>query len=136
MKAVTFYNFTDTSFTHTWNSEQITVRAGESRMMEDWLAEHMAKHLTDKILNERGVRTDDPSRAGILAQILPVDGLSVEADTKIKFQEAMVNSKPIEQKVEVEAEPKAPWCDSCDSKGMRHKKDCPKAVKKEEFAGL
>ncbi len=49
-----FYNFTDTPFTGYWDGRPHTFKAGEKVMMSANLAEHYAKHLTNKVLFERG----------------------------------------------------------------------------------
>jgi len=54
MRQAIFHNFTDKPFTGYWNGKPHTVRAGEKKYMPEYLAEHFAKHLTNKILTEQG----------------------------------------------------------------------------------
>lgn len=49
-----FYNFTDQPFTGYWDGRPHTFKPGEKFMMSASLAEHYAKHLTNRILFERG----------------------------------------------------------------------------------
>ena len=46
-----------------------------------------------------------------------------------KLLEATINKA--EEGLPTAPKEKAPWCDSCDSKGVRHKKICPKVKKLE-----
>lgn len=48
VQVVTFHNWSDEEFTHAWNGVEHTFAPNESRKMEDWLAEHFAKHLADR----------------------------------------------------------------------------------------
>lgn len=70
----------------------MTVKAKESRIMEDWLAEHMSKHLADKVLNLSGLPTDHPSRADLLNKILP-EGRTIEASDPVEMNDKLLNMK-------------------------------------------
>ena len=45
-----FHNFTDEVFTGFWNGKPKTFKPGERVLMPAWLAEHFAKHLTNREL--------------------------------------------------------------------------------------
>lgn len=47
-KKYIFTNATDENFTGMWGGNPETIPAGESRLLEEYLAYHYAKHLTDR----------------------------------------------------------------------------------------
>ena len=58
----------------TKNPNGYTIKAGESRTLVRFIAETMAKHLVDKILQAQGVKDtmrDTPLRRDLFAKILP-----------------------------------------------------------------
>jgi hypothetical protein len=57
MKNVTFINISNKPFTGYYDGKPHTFKAGQSLMMPDYLAKHFAKHLTNKILLEKGHET-------------------------------------------------------------------------------
>lgn len=57
MSNATFYNFDSESFTGYWNGKAKTFKAGAKQLMPAWLAEHFAKHLTNKVLIREGKET-------------------------------------------------------------------------------
>jgi hypothetical protein len=70
-----FTNWTLNSFTYPWNSEPITFEAGESKLLPEYLADHFAKHLTDKELHSRGLTAGDASRTELLKKcFVPPEG--------------------------------------------------------------
>ena len=123
-----------------WDSEPYTIKSNQKVYMQDWLATHLAKHLVDRQLNFLGLPTDfecsDPhdkrfenSRSKLIAKCIIVDDVPTEHTSQIKQEMELLNKadnsgansnlSPMETK---------PWCDSCDSKGVRHKKTCVKYV--------
>lgn len=50
-----FKNWSTEDFTHTWDSNPTTIKAGEIKPMEDYLAHHFAKHLTNRELQKDGL---------------------------------------------------------------------------------
>jgi len=52
MSNATFHNFTDKPFTGYWNGKPKTFKPGERMYMPAYLAEHFAKHLTNRVLIE------------------------------------------------------------------------------------
>lgn len=82
---VTFVNVTKEPFVGYWNKEAYPVAAGESRVMELWRALHFAKHLVDRILNERNIPTNTQAeRDELVKQIIkgvePVTAAPAPAD--------------------------------------------------------
>lgn len=49
-----FHNFTDEAFTGFWNGKPKTFKPGDRTLMPAWLAEHFAKHLTNRELIKAG----------------------------------------------------------------------------------
>lgn len=57
MKTALFFNFTDKPFTGYWDGKPKTFKPGTKVYMPQYLAEHYAKHLTNKVLLEQGKET-------------------------------------------------------------------------------
>lgn len=53
-KTALFHNFTDKPFTGHWDGKPKTIKAGQKEYMPEYLARHFAKHLTNKVLVEKG----------------------------------------------------------------------------------
>jgi len=123
---VKFYNFTDSDFTWKWADVPYTFKAGTTMAMEDWKAEHFAKHLADRILTDKKLRVDDETRGEYLSKaIISIDSepvASSQAATVI-VNENLSNAIPV-QVEPVKVEPVRKFCNHCDSKGVKHKKDC------------
>jgi len=49
-----FKNWSSKDFTHSWDGNPTTVKAGAVKGMEDFLAHHFAKHLTNRELQDAG----------------------------------------------------------------------------------
>lgn len=142
MIAILFTNWTDEDFSHTWNGEPYEFKKGESILLPEYLATHFAKHLVDRELQKRNLTVNHFSRPEFISKTLgtkPVDAPSPE-----KLEIELLNAKPVVIPSEkIEAQPIVSnevkrFCDTCDSKGVKHKKECPKLKKQgdEEFAGL
>ena len=130
MKTVTFNNWSDADFTWTFGGEPTTFKAGVSVVLPDFLADHFAKHFVDRELIKQGFEVSHFSRTQLLAKTLSdetVEASSLAAQIKVLNSSA----EPVEEVVS-----KKPFCDSCDSKGVRHKLICPKNKKEEVFEGL
>jgi hypothetical protein len=91
MKAITIHNPMKEAFTWQWNKEDITLAPGESRLMEDWLADHLAYHLADHMLNLDKKPTDHFSRAEVLKRILPEASPFVQEEGEAAFRNRMLN---------------------------------------------
>lgn len=144
-KTVLFFNpFAD--FTGYWDGEPYSLRSGQKMYMQDWLAEHLTKHLVDRELNRLHLPTDfecsDPSdgrfefsRTKLIAKCLLTEEAASEGQSSVKQELELLNKKVDESPKATNAAatstlppppPKPPFCDSCDSKGVTHKKVCPK----------
>ncbi len=58
MTSKKFKNFTDKAFTHAYDAVPYTFEPGETIFLEADKAEHFAKHLIDRVLNEKGIPTN------------------------------------------------------------------------------
>lgn len=130
LQGTLFTNFTTEDFEHSWDRRPYQVKAGESVMFPDWLAHHLAKHLIDRELN----KMDKPTNTMHLRKQMEekIFGAHIKAESSVELETKIMNLNE-EKKEEIK-----PWCDLCDSKGVRHKKECPKnkPEAEEKFAGL
>ena len=145
MQAIQFTNFSNETFTHAWDKQEYTFQPGQTIYLQDYLARHFAKHLIDRELNKLDRRTNDQlSRQAMLSKCF---GTASEAMSAIKAETEAINLNQVEapkpeEKTPVELEAVEKFCDSCDSRGVRHLKACPKSresqaeVKEESFEGL
>ncbi|MFA5037063.1 MAG: hypothetical protein WC479_07805 [Candidatus Izemoplasmatales bacterium] len=115
-------NPTKTDLTFTWDSEVYSVKAGSEELFPTFIAEMGALRLADR------ERVKDSKKKEYANSVL---GELKETQEPIKptFKEEVMAAKQ-QLKVEKEFEDlkkleEKPWCDKCDSKGVRHKKNCP-----------
>lgn len=60
---VKLYNFSKKDFSHTWNSKNYFIKAGGTLFIQDYIAEHLAKHLINRELaNKYSVQIRDNVR--------------------------------------------------------------------------
>lgn len=59
MKSAIFHNFTTKPFTGYWNGKPKTFKPGDKVWMEEYLARHFAKHLTNHVLLTSGNAKDE-----------------------------------------------------------------------------
>jgi hypothetical protein len=102
MKAITFKNFTKESFTHSWNSDPYTFKPGQDMTMEDWKAEHFAKHLIDRELNKKGLLTNDQGEIAKLREKCLIDPETVQSESNIIDKNVRAKKIVKESKEEVE----------------------------------
>jgi hypothetical protein len=129
-KAVLFKNWTSEKFSYfgehgviqdencRWNGQAYSFLPGDVKFLPEGIAHHFAKHLTNKVLLAMGKPVDDHTRHSLYSRC---------------FEEGTIQA-PTEESlgvelIEKEMEAKKAFCDTCDSKGVKHKKDCPKNVK-------
>lgn len=111
-----FINWSKETFICHWDGVPYTFHPGQSIYLEDWKADHFAKHLTDREMQRDGLVVNDFHRDEYLKKCF-VEEESVEVNPK--NAEAEILNKNIEaEKIE------AP------------KKGRPKKVAEEEFEGL
>lgn len=112
VKSVVFKNFTDEDFVCSWDGVPYRFPAGKEMYVEDWKAEHFAKHLVDRVMNKAGMITSNKiERDPLLAQALP-DGVTLDADEafdlkareETKEKEIELKAKKASKKVVTEEE--------------------------------
>jgi len=129
-QAVQFVNWTNEAFTHTWGKVAYTFEPGKIYMLEAYLAKHFAKHLADRECNNKEIRTMGPEKDEFMRKCIASD-VVIEAQSPTELKMKIDN---LEKEVKV-------FCAQCDSKGVRHKKECPLSVKikedkEKDFEGL
>ena len=74
MTAKKFKNFTDKDFTYSFDSVPYTFKAGQEIFLEDYKADHFAKHLVDREMNKLGqITSNQKQREALLVQCFPTD---------------------------------------------------------------
>lgn len=101
MKAVLFYNWTEKEFTHTWDKVEYTFPAGQKMYIQDYLANHFAKHLVDRELNEMKLPTNHHSRAELLKKCFGEE--QIESQSPVELETQLLNVK---EEVEKEIKPR------------------------------
>ena len=103
-RAVRFTNFSDEDFVGIWDKEEFLIPAGESIMLQEYLALHFAKHLIDRELNKENKPTNliqhrNPMMEKCIGKVF------VEADSQLKLEQKMLNSnEPVKTKSEEKLE--------------------------------
>lgn len=119
VKSVVFKNFDSEEFVCSWDSVPYRFPAGKEMYVEDWKAEHFAKHLVNKVMNKKKIITTNMvERNPLLALALP-DGISVSQEEMLDIN---AREEVAEKTEEIKKEAKA--------------KKSSKVVVEEEFAGL
>lgn len=143
MNAVKFTNISERPFSWAWGGVEYSFEPGETMMLEPHLATHFAEHLADDILNNTFVEkngkkeslpTNHFSRESLIKKCIRETGVSAQDEVQLRqnimnaqeevpaVKEEVKPQEPISSKVSA---PK-PFCDSCDSRGVKHKKECSK----------
>lgn len=115
MQAIKFKNFRKVDFTWNYDGVPYTFKAGQEIFLEDFKAQHFAKHLIDEELNERKILTNDKVRRAELEKlcfpsdevVTPVEALNInkEAEEEVKPpKEVKAKKKGKAKKVEEEKE--------------------------------
>ena len=122
VKSVVFKNFTDEEFVCSWDGTPYRFAAGKEMYVEDWKAEHFAKHLVDRVMHKKGmITTNMVERSKFLAQALPTgESITPEEALDVNAREGI--KEEVAKKEEVKAEIKS--------------KKTSKVVVEEEFSDL
>lgn len=101
MQAKAITNYTDESFTGYWDKVPYIIPAGATIYLEDWKADHLAKHLIDRELNKKNIPTNDlNARKEIEALIF------AEAKEEVKPEEIITKNVEISSKISKETSKK------------------------------
>lgn len=87
-----FTNFTDEDFTFYWDSVPYTVKAGQSIYLEDFKANHAAKHLIDQELNKQNIPTNTQvERDRLMKKIFGDTSKTVVAENQSALETQVLN---------------------------------------------
>lgn len=136
-KSTLFTNWTKKAFTWNWNGDPWTFEPGKGKWMNNHLARHFAKHLANREITNEGKPINNPIWKEYFNKCL---GGNIEAESPEKLESAVM-----EREMSNEVQPQTPktektFCEECNSKGVRHKKECPtltvQSTDDESFEGL
>jgi hypothetical protein len=119
----TLRNPTKTDLTFTWDSEAYLVHAGGEEMFPDFIAGLGARKLADR------EHVKEANKVAYIASVLgekkdTQEPLKTSFREEVELAKKQLEPEPVKEFEDLEKLDK-PWCDKCDSKGGRHKKDCP-----------
>lgn len=108
VKSRLFKNFMDKEFVCSWDGTPYRFAAGREMYVEDWKAEHFAKHLVDKVMSSLGqITSNQHEREAWLAKALPnEEEMSLEdaLDLNVREAKAEIKKEKASKKVVVEEE--------------------------------
>lgn len=101
MQTCLFTNWTDETFTGVWDKQSYEIKSGASIYLEDWKAEHFAKHLIDRELNKIGKSTADPIRDALKAKCFgSVEAVKTDILNKVEAPKAEGKEIKEEKKID------------------------------------
>lgn len=102
MQSILFKNWTTKEFVGKWDGVPYTFAPGQAMYLEDWKAEHFAKHLTDAVMQAEGKEVNHFTRPSYLEKCFVKS-----IDVNPKNAESEILNKNIEEdKVEAPAKKK------------------------------
>lgn len=104
MQAIKFKNFSNEDFTHAYDSVPYTFKAGSEMFLEDFKAQHFAKHLVDRELNRLNLLTSDRLKRKELETlcfpadevVTPVEALNLNKKVEVKAKKGKKVEKEFE----------------------------------------
>jgi hypothetical protein len=94
-----FRNFSDESFSWSWNGVLYTFGAGTEIYLEGPKADHFAKHLVDRELNKLKLPTNSPRRPEFMEKCFPpAETISAEEALNISEEAKARNKKSVSVK--------------------------------------
>ena len=99
MKAVFFTNITDEVFSHPWDSQVVTFKSGESRMMEYGVAVHFARHLAIRECNKDNKPAGKKAVADLSATYMSKEAVQAVNATDLETKILNANAKPKKKEV-------------------------------------
>lgn len=115
-----FTNFSNEDFIGVWNKEQFKFKAGETMLLQGYLADHFAKHLIDRELGKLGIPVDRKDEREKMLK-LAMGEIEIKAESEVKLEAAMLNEEVKEEVKEVK-----------EAKPVREKRTWKKKSKDEE----
>lgn len=89
-KSVLFKNWSSEDFSWTWDGVSYEFQAGQTMYLQDYLAEHFAKHLADREMIRAGLELNyrtRPERQGFIDKCFDkASAQSAESDAHAEFQ--------------------------------------------------
>lgn len=128
--ARTFSNWTNEDFEWSWDGVSYHFPALSSMMMQEYLVDHFAKHLTDREMNKLNIPTNDPKREEFLKKCYKED--EIQAVSEIQLGQKIMNAstseitpKPVEKTDKKLPDANGVYCQECGSRSPYfHKKTC------------
>lgn len=92
MQAIQFTNFSTEDFTWKFDGIAYTFKAGQTMFLEDFKANHFAKHLIDRELDKKGYSTGDVKRRTEMQTLCftseevktPLEAMQINETAKVK----------------------------------------------------
>lgn len=124
-----------------WDNIPDSFAPHASRYMEEWRAEHFAKHLINRELDKIGKPINDEKLRSEMLKKCIMDKAPEVNSANIDMELMNKNMEPkVVKEVTTELPEVKRFCEFCDSKGGRHKLECPTLkpieVKSIEFPDL
>jgi hypothetical protein len=85
-----FTNWTDLDFSHKWDNVEYNFKAGQSEMLQDYLAHHFAKHLAQREINRKNLLMSDLRYQEYYDKCLS-DESSAESSLKLEMEIEKLN---------------------------------------------
>lgn len=86
VKSILFKNFTSEEFVCSWDSVPYRFAPGKEMYVEDWKAQHFAKHLVDRVMNQRGMITTNKNERDPLLKLAMPDEDAITNDEAIDIE--------------------------------------------------
>lgn len=93
MESKIFLNWSNEEFVGMWDSIPYKIKAGQNVYLEDWKANHFAKHLTDRELNKAGYGTADQRRGQFYAKCFVEEAAEPDAPETESVEELPVETQ-------------------------------------------
>lgn len=104
MKAVFFTNITGEVFSQAWDSQVVTFKPGESRMMELGVAKHFARHLAIRECNKANKPAGKKIVADMSATYMSKEAVEAVNETDLETKILNANVKPKKEKKETKSQ--------------------------------
>lgn len=90
--AVLFTNWSGADFTHKWNGQDWSFKAGQSIMLQSYLANHFAKHLAEREMEKANV--PPLTRRAMASEFISrcFSGEEVEAESALELETKILNT--------------------------------------------